>query len=422
MYGNSLSSGFTIEYFYQSAKGAREAFLASPFFSTYEPIRQLSENQCKIRLLVRLCEITTPHALRLSFKDANVEIRYYTDAGFHAKLYIIDDMVLVGSANLTDAGLKSNREASVVLRRDQDFAFEGLVSLFHVLWDHSDVLTLPVLEQYEAAWRSPARPNGEDAFDDFLMRFVDKCAPPTVLVGSEVVSKKRSFLQGFRRKYDALLIPAFREVQEVFEADGRRRRELMDGPIEIELSRFLGWLRIVHAKGETWHQAPLRSKEQRAENIGGYVREWHRTNDIKNGDMIDVDREIFNIARIQSNFVESPSLAELDYDETFETLLGCHAFDELMRFTYGGREGLRADFRARNPLKRIHNMIDHLAHGTGDGLERAYDCIFDERYRLERFKEACVMELAGWLIPNRPPINGRTIKALRFLGFQTEQE
>lgn len=27
------------------------------------------------------------------------------------------------------------------------------------------------------------------------------------------------------------------------------------------------------------------------------------------------------------------------------------------------------------------------------------------------------MELLGWVAPGYPPINGRTIKALRFLGF-----
>ena len=135
--------------------------------------------------------------------------------------------------------------------------------------------------------------------------------------------------------------------------------------------------------------------------------------------MIQADLEIAKIGKITTNFLDRTALNELDYDQTFETLLGCHAFLELMRFTAGGTEGLRVDFKARNSLKSIHRMIEHLAHGGGDGLERAYDCIYDERYRLERFKEACVMELAGWLNPNQPPINGRTIKSLRFLGFDT---
>lgn len=37
--------------------------------------------------------------------------------------------------------------------------------------------------------------------------------------------------------------------------------------------------------------------------------------------------------------------------------------------------------------------------------------------KLAGFGEACVMELLGWMDAERPPINGRTIKALRFLGF-----
>jgi hypothetical protein len=61
-----------------------------------------------------------------------------------------------------------------------------------------------------------------------------------------------------------------------------------------------------------------------------------------------------------------------------------------------------------------------LLHGPGTSLERAYDCIYDEKRRLGGFGEACAMELLGWLDQDRPPINGRTIKALRFLGFDVK--
>jgi hypothetical protein len=93
---------------------------------------------------------------------------------------------------------------------------------------------------------------------------------------------------------------------------------------------------------------------------------------------------------------------------------------ELLRFTEGGLTGLRKDFAKRNSLQSIQRMLVHLAHGANDEFERAYDCIYDEHYRLERFGEACVMELSGWMFADRPPINGRTIKALRFLGFKVD--
>ena len=115
-YGNTASTGYTINWFNDCAHNARNAFLASPFFSTYKPIETLTKRGCEVSLLVRLCSITAPVVLRSALADPRVRVRYYTDRHFHAKLYIIDDTALVGSANLTEAGLMTNREVSVVLR------------------------------------------------------------------------------------------------------------------------------------------------------------------------------------------------------------------------------------------------------------------------------------------------------------------
>jgi hypothetical protein len=417
-YANSAKSGFTIDFFSLTAPGSREAFLASPFFSTYEPIRLLSERGCTTKLLVRLCTITTPQVLREALNDGRVSIRYYTAQSFHAKLYIIDDAALVGSANLTDSGLKANREVSVVLTRERDPAFEELPGLFDLFWDYADVLTSGILEQYEKAFRAIDRPDDELEFEKFLETFIPRCAPPTVRVHSDKVTKRRSFLQTFRRKYDETLVPAFREVRDIFQADGRRRSELSGGDLNIELSRFLGWARVVHAPGETWSSAPILNGSLRTSRIQNFINEWHRTSNITNGDMIVAEREIENIDRIRENFSNTENIRQLAYDQIFDTLIGCHAFMELLRFTDGGLPGLRKDFARWNSLQSIQNTLAYLFHGPGASLERAYDCIFDEHYRLGRFGEACVMELSGWMEKDRVPINGRTIKALRFLGFE----
>jgi len=419
-YANSAKTGFTIDFFSLMAPSAKEALLASPFYSTYEPIARLSERGCQIKLLVRLCEITTPEALRAALSDERVTVRYYTSDRFHAKVYIIDDTALVGSANLTDSGLKANREVSVVLTRDRDPVFEELPGLFDILWDYADVLTSQIVDRYEKAFRSSTRPAGEVAFEEFLADFVPPCAPPTIRVNSDKVTKRRSFLQTFRRKYDDLLIPEFDLVRSAFKRDGRRRPELRDGDLDIEISRFLGWVRIVHAPGDSWATAPLLEGEARRAKITELMNDWFITTDITNGDMINAEREISNIARIRENFRDAEAIRALSYDEIFDTLIGCHAFMELLRFTDDGLTGLRKDFAKRNSLKSIQNMLVHLVDGADDPLERAYDCIFDEQYRIERFGEACVMELSGWVHPNRPPINGRTIKALRYLGFRVE--
>jgi len=57
--------------------------------------------------------------------------------------------------------------------------------------------------------------------------------------------------------------------------------------------------------------------------------------------------------------------------------------------------------------------------GRGEAIERAYDCIHGG-YKLNGFGEACVMELLGWGDAERPPLNNRSIRAIRMLGFDVE--
>jgi hypothetical protein len=416
-YGNSAASGFTIDFFKLNAPGASQALLASPFVSTFEPIRALTEKGCSVRLLVRLCSITPPAVVRQALADPKVTLRYYTSRSFHAKLYIIDDVALVGSANLTDAGLMTNREVSVVLRKDRDPAFDALPGMFNLFWDYADTMTPEICVQYEQAFRTIGNPAEEKEFQAHLEKFVEAATPPSATVGSERVSARRSFIQGLRRKYDEELIPAFREVVTIFEELGRSRPEFAGADPEIELGRFLGWLRIARAPGESWAHTSLADAPERRQRIVHFLADWNAVEDTTAGDMFDANREVSNIERLRTTFASPQSIESLKYDELFDALVSVHAFYDRLRFVSGGLAGLRVDFAQRNSLSAIKETLTYLLYGSGTALERAYDCIYDEKRRLGGFAEACVMELLGWMDKDRPPINGRTIKALRFLGF-----
>jgi len=416
-YGNSAASGFTIDFFNLSAPRANQAFLASPFFSTFDPIRTLTAKGCHVRLIVRLCSITPPAALRQALADPNVTVRYYTSRDFHAKLYIIDDLAMVGSANLTSAGLMSNREVSVVLRKGRDPGFDDLPAMFNLFWDYADTLTPEICSLYEQAFKKIGNAAEEQDFQSHLEKILGAATPPSVKVGSEIISARRSFIQGLRRKYDEELIPAFHEVATVFEALGKRRPEFAGHDPEIELGRFLGWLRIARASGESWREPPLLDKRERENRIIYFIEDWITVEDTKAGDMFEASSEIVGIQRLREALASPDSITRLSYDELFDRLASVHAFNDRLRFVAGGLAGLRVDFSQRNTLPHIKETVTYLIHGNGTALERAYDCIYDEKRRLAGFGEACVMELLGWMDPIRPPINGRTIKALRFLGF-----
>ena len=419
-YGNTTASGFTINFFSENAKGAREAYLASPFFTTFDPIRTLTEKGCAVRLLVRLCSITPPKIVRQALADPNVTLRYYTSRDFHAKLYIIDDVAMVGSANLTEAGLMTNREVSVVLRKGRDPAFDELPGMFNMFWDYADTMTLEICGQYEQAYKLIGNAKEDAAFQARLEQFVSAATPPSAKVDSDQVSTRRSFIQGLRRKYDEQLVPAFHEVAEVFEELSQRRPEFGDADREIELGRFLGWLRIAHAPGDDWKATALLDKSERRPRIVGYLNDWNITDNTAAGDMFQAEHEVATIRQLRTAFASPDTIDKLTYDELFDSLIGVHAFYDRLRFVSGGLAGLRVDFAQRNTLTAIKDTLTYLLHGPGTSLERAYDCIYDEKRRLGGFGEACAMELLGWLAQDRPPINGRTIKALRFLGFDVK--
>lgn len=421
VYSNTSRTGFTVDFFGHVFVNPKQALLAAPFFTTYSPIKRLTERGCQVSLIIRLCEATDPHALKQALSDPLVSIRYYTDRKFHPKLYIIDDVALVGSANLTTSGLQANREVSVTLLRDRDSAFQELPGIYDNLWNYADVLTGKILSSFEKIYKNHSIARKRAEFDKALSDVIPEVAPHSIVVGSGKVSKERSFLQSFKRKYDEVLIPFHNEIMEVANSINFGRPEYIGADPQIEMGRFLGWVRLVHGSGDLWRENNLGNLRERSSRIRHYVSEWQSTSDTVARDMYDAEQELKNINYIREVFKNSSHLNSLSYDEIFDALIGCHAFLEQLRFTKGGLEGLRADFSKRNKLSDIKVTLTYLTQGPGDQIQRAYDCLYDSKYRLERFGEASIMELLGWTSPNRPPFNNRTIRGMRFLGYDVEQ-
>ncbi|MDE0303405.1 MAG: phospholipase D-like domain-containing protein [Albidovulum sp.] len=372
--------------------------------------------------------MTTPKALRTAFENRLVKVRCFTSTRFHAKLYIVDDVALVGSANLTDGGLMSNRELSVLLRQDRDESFYELPSILDDLWNDADVLNEEVLHAYTKAFSAKERPQEEIAFEKYIHDFVREASPKSVVVGSERTTRERAFIQGFRRKYDEILVPAHDEILAVAKANGFGRPEYMAQDPQIEIGRFLGWLVLTQGSKEGWRETSLLpNPEERASRIAQYVQIWRSTEDTVRGDMYHAEKEVENIANIRKYFCDSDELAKLDFDELFRHLTGCHAFLDRLRFisrdvgeNLDGRERLRVDFQKNNTREAVVRTVDYLLSGPGDAIERAYECVYG-RYRLKGFGESCVMELLGWGDRKRPPFNNRSIRAIRLLGFEVER-
>jgi hypothetical protein len=106
-------------------------------------------------------------------------------------------------------------------------------------------------------------------------------------------------------------------------------------------------------------------------------------------------------------------------------LLGIHAFFRQPRFTSGGGAALPSRFWQENhdDLARVRETLGYLLHGKGDFVDRLHVVTSDPRRKLAVFGKFCGLELCGTVKPSEcPPVNGRTAKALRFLGYKVSAD
>ena len=402
--------------FNQYASGVHRIALAAPFFSYSGILEELDTSTRTINLLVRLGPATSADALRKVFTLPNVSIRYFTSPYFHSKVYIFgDNCALIGSANLTSTGMQSNREVVVTVFRDSP-DFDDIVSIFESYWSEADVLDEPRLTRYCELW-SRARPlkSADTEFEDQVRASFGDILPSNgIQVGKPRPSAEKLYLEDYRRTYQGFLA-AFREVEMVYNNDGRRQQPEL--PLRIEIDQFFSYIRKKHGSGDSYLEAPLRSGVSRTNFINELIHAWF------NQRWLWLDNHIIEVyPQIVSRLGTPQAIKEATMEEILDALEVCHAFNELLRFHLGGKPTLRKEFAESNELSKIKTTITFLLHGKEPFVDRMGIVIFDPSFKLAKFGRSVVQELLGWVNHEDVPVcNGRTIKALRYLGFDLKE-
>jgi hypothetical protein len=400
---------FTENFFRVHAGSTDHAQLACPFFTTAQPIELLRQADCsQIRLLVRLCEATSPQALLSARAMEGVQIRYFTASTFHAKFYILGRRALVGSANLTGGGLRQNRELSVEIG-PEDELFDELPALFDELWNAAGVLTDDAMRRFEI-WRRSNHPQEPTPIDG-----LPAVSPVTINVNTQRHDTVRTYLETFRRYYDERVLPAYRVVKRAYESRAQRHPDLEGYSLAYEIDRYFYWL-----KSKTTDDAlpgiPLRTGDQLLRCIELNIAEWFGVHSPA-GAFDDAER-VGKLTRLREVFSSTEGIQRVDFDTLTDLLLACAAFHDRLRFSDGGLQGLVRTFKRRNSLARVQRTLGYLALGGGDYIQRIYDCAYGTDYKLIGWGENCTFELFGWINQDGiPPINGRVVKSLRYLGF-----
>ena len=417
VFSNGPRKDYVINPFQMLLNGASEIHLAAPYFTHPDPILDAVSKGKSVQLLIGLNAATSPEAVRKVHGISGLSVRFLTDR-FHAKIFIFGDTALLGSSNLTDGGLYSNREAVICLDQPEDEdAIEEIKGLFLELWDAGHVLTSEVLETFRKAHADVKRKMPDP--DREIENAVGKAVPPNINVKSQEKLKERVFLEDLRRQVYEQYRPAFEEVTSILGEHDFRRPDLADVGLPNETNRFLNYVRLSHIFGEeAWKEAPLRTPDERRSLIIGFGREWTDADDNK----VPEDYAAW-LRTVRETFGTREAISHADKDTITEGLMSLHAFIEQLRFVKGGQKNLPPEFWKRNndDLARVKATLTHLLHGPGEFIQRLHDVIYDPGYKLALFGRFCALELFGTVYPEVcPPMNGRMAKALRYLGYDVK--
>lgn len=416
IFSNSPAKDFVLKPFQDLIRSSSRSYLATPYFTAADDILNAAKAGKSIALLVGLNPSTSPEALGQVFNVPNIALRYLTGR-FHAKLFIFDDEVLVGSSNLTEGGLFRNREAMVRLNSVADLErIEDLKALFADLWEAAEALSENTLITFRLAVAFlPKAPSPEEQIE----KAIGRVEPRSVSVESLKKTKRRLFEMELRREVNEQYRPAFSEVTDALERNGLRRADLAELSASNETFHFLGWIRLSYVRGdESWQSAELKPADQRHGDILKLGQEWKETKDSF------VQQSYFDRHKtVERTFGSREAISLASKEEITRGLISLHAFEEQLRFTKGGLQNLPKTFWGQNAdhVERVRRSIAHLVHDPGDFIVRLHDLLYDKRYKRGLFGRFCALELYGTIKPSEcPPMNGRVAKALRYLGFDVK--
>ncbi|HEV2486293.1 MAG TPA: phospholipase D family protein [Terracidiphilus sp.] len=409
LYSNGPNKDFVIQPYQKHIAGTHSLFVASPFVTLTDDLAIAANQGKSVCLLVGLNIATNPAALRAIFGIPNLAIRYYTHR-FHAKIFLFDSCALIGSSNLTDGGMQSNREATILVD-DPDQVAE-VRALCQELWSSAPVLTPEVLKRFEGSvtfYGQYFDPNTK------VEAAVGRAEPANISVGSKKKSSEYIFLEGLRRRVYEQFRPAFDEVSAVLSENNLHRPEWSNSDNGSKTNRFLNWVRLAHGSGDDWQTCPPRSQEDRRLELLRLGDEWKYT------DKPQIPKDYFtNLEHLRAVFASRESLMSASRVDLSTALMGIHAFEEQIRFIKGGYAAIIDYFWKQNQddIERVKRSLSHLLFDKDEFIRRLYDVLYFSEWKISHFGESCALELSGTVRPEMcPPMNGRSAKGLRCIGF-----
>lgn len=390
-----------------------QVLIAVAFFTDPEPVLRMAARGCRVKLIVRLGFPTNPAALRKVLGVEGIQVKYINNQTFHPKLYIFSERAaVVGSSNLTRNALLTNQEVNVSIPVD-DPRYPELVSTFLDYWKQVRVLDRAVLDKYETLFRKYQAAHRDLAQMDADVEALAPTRIDNINRGDHEVDAEDEFLEAYRATYQGFL-DAFRTVERIYTAYGKRKVPETTIPLRLEIDSFLSWVRDNYTTGDSYLQAPLLQGAELEAKVREAIRAWHEES------YRWFDEEIVPVRypRIVRILGTPEALAAASYDDLLSGLDVVNSFHERLRFFKGGHVTHLAAFKRANSEDAVKRTLTYLLFGHDVYVVRMGRCIFDPKYKLAELGRSAVQELVGWINSENVPVcNSRTLRSLRWMGF-----
>lgn len=361
---------------------------------------------------------------------------------FHSKvIWFVDQGVYIGSANLTDRAWNTNIEAGIFLSQD-DIVRENMESEFNNFFDGVNAVSTELNQQaydylvaQEKKWNKDYSKSEDEnsAFkENSPIKIYDK--PSTVTKKNADEKKKEKFLEKWHQVTGILE----KIVGEVGREENFPIWVPKGTPRGIVLDQFLHdyYYRVVKdpEKANSFRVEEFYedNKNSIGPNLLRAITAWKDLNEASSGedDFIQIRSPLIfkNLSQVK--------LKSLTMEDFVQVCRSFHSFWEVARYADGLELGLQTargnstadklpllakkvySSKAPNGMD-IRDILYYVLYGGSFDqiVNRAWQAIADEDYKINHFGSSCYCELIGLANPDKMfPVNGRTLKALRSLG------
>lgn len=377
------------------ARESTRTDIAVAFFSDDASVTKWADSGCQVNLVIALAYPTSPDALRAVRSKKSVRIRFY-DSDFHAKCYLFyrgAELVaaVVGSSNLTQAGLSSNAEANVVLY-DSEY-LTPLRDWFSRTWGGAFDLQPDDLRNYTEHYRARREPDRFHSRASSLHRHRTANVRPC-----KEARDYRSFWGVVNHVRDLV--------------EGEARRNWPQVPLYLVVDHFWHFIKV-GARKSWWDTSVLprmrkdeRFRDEHVRVLFSQFAHWDKEGE----EWVDKMKET---SEFMQRVLGRDSVRRLSSRDAAKVYRETHAGGARER--YHGSEA----FVKENGIESIRRSLEHLLWSPEDVERRIHDLVhYGSPLKLAQVKESIVQELLGWVRPEELPLrNDKADDAIEMLGY-----